>query len=160
MRVQRASKDGLGSIDQMVPNSKWPSKLYIGAYVRTKCTRQNSSRHVIELLHTEVVWHTSQSPHTIWCSPTRPHRDWRRDWLCDGDWTLGMGQSILDPYFPRLVPHSRTETGNSHARKFHFGMIYQLHCRCQAREALSFHQIVALKWMYWTFLSYIYIKKN
>ena len=34
--------------------------------------------HVIGLLHTEIVWHTSQSPHTIWCSPTRPHWDWRR----------------------------------------------------------------------------------
>ena len=34
--------------------------------------------HVIGLFHTEIVWHTSQSPHTIWCSPTRPHWDWRR----------------------------------------------------------------------------------
>ena len=36
--------------------------------------------YVIWLLHTEVVWHTNQSPHAIWCSPTRPHRDavrWR-----------------------------------------------------------------------------------
>ena len=48
--------------------------------------------HVIGLLHTEVVWHTSQSPHTIWCS--RHVRVGigvrRRDWLCDGGWTLGI----------------------------------------------------------------------
>ena len=48
--------------------------------------------HVIGLLHTEVVWLTSQSLHAIWCSLTRPHRDLHRDWLCDGGWTLGMGQ--------------------------------------------------------------------
>ena len=33
--------------------------------------------HVIGLLHTGDVWHTSQSPHAIWCSPTCPHSDWR-----------------------------------------------------------------------------------
>ena len=49
---------------------------------------------LLGLLHTEVVWHrdTSQSPHAIRCSPTRPHMNWRMDWLCDGGWTLGMGQ--------------------------------------------------------------------
>ena len=51
--------------------------------------------HVIGLLHTEIVWHTSQSPHTIWCSPDAsalPLGLAGRDWLCDGGWTLGMGQ--------------------------------------------------------------------
>ena len=88
---------------------------FIGAFVRTKCTSQNSIRtcYVIGLLHTEIVWHTSQPPHSIWCSPTRPHChwDWRRDrdWLCDGGWTLGIygpmagttGQWDI-PIFPTL----------------------------------------------------------
>ena len=48
-----------------------------------------------------IVWHTSQSSHTIWCSLTRPHChwDWRRDWLCDGSWTLGMGQWDIHIFF-------------------------------------------------------------
>ena len=39
--------------------------------------------HVIGLLHTEIVWHRSQSPHTIWCSPTHPHCHW--------DWRIRIG---------------------------------------------------------------------
>ena len=31
---------------------------------------------IIWLLHTEVVWHTNQSLHAIWCSPMRPHTEW------------------------------------------------------------------------------------
>ena len=87
---------------------------YIGAYVRTKCTSQNSSR-----ARNSVVWHTSQSPHAIWCSPTRPHRYWRRDWLCDSGWTLGYGP-MRYLYFltQRSLPYSRMETGNSQAHKF------------------------------------------
>ena len=39
--------------------------------------------HVIGLLHTEIVWHTSQSPHSIWCSPMHPYCHW--------DWRIGIG---------------------------------------------------------------------
>ena len=58
--------------------------------------------HVIGLLHTEVVWLTSQSLHAIWCSLTRPHRDLRRDWLCDGGWKLGMGQWDIHIFLRRV----------------------------------------------------------
>ena len=44
--------------------------------------------HVIELLHTKVVWHTRKWPHATRCFLTRPHRDW----LCDDVWSLGTGQ--------------------------------------------------------------------
>ena len=51
------------------------------------CARNAQARiraiYVIGLLHTEIVWDTSQSPHTIWCSPTRPHCHW--------DWRIGIG---------------------------------------------------------------------
>ena len=84
--------------------------------------------HVIGLLHTQVVWHTSQSLHAIWCSPTSPHRDWRRDWLCDGIWMLGMDQWDIHIFLCRHqcltygnegVAHTHTHT---HTHKFHFGM--------------------------------------
>ena len=86
--------------------------------------------HVIGLLHTEVVWHTSHSLHAIWCSPTRPHRDWHSDWLCDGRWTLGMGQWDIHIFLRReqCLTHLLKQ-GTSHALKYHFGMIYELHLR-------------------------------
>ena len=94
---------------------------YFGAYVRTKCTSQNSSR-----ARKRVVAYISCFTHKPITArylvlPTRPHRDWRRDWLCDGGWTLGMGQSEISIIFS--VHYSRTETVNSQAHKFHFGMI-------------------------------------
>ena len=85
------------------PVRKSEHHVYI-IYVRMKCTTQNSSRarnRFVAPQHTEVVWHTSQSSHAIWCSPTRPHMDWRRDWLCDGDWTLGIGQWDLHIFLRR-----------------------------------------------------------
>ena len=51
VRVQRASEHGLGSNAQMVPNSIWPSELHESENM--------------------VVWHTCQSLHAIWYSPTR-----------------------------------------------------------------------------------------
>ena len=76
--VQLASEYSLGSNAQLVPNSFMAILSYTGAYVRTKCMRQNLSHAcIIRLLHTEVVWYTSQSLHTLFrCSLTRPHRDW------------------------------------------------------------------------------------
>ena len=53
--------------------------------------------HVIGLLHTEVVWHTSQLPHAIWCSLTLPHRYW----LCNGGWTLGIWANEISVCFLR-----------------------------------------------------------
>ena len=52
---------------------------YIGAYVRTRMHEpefEPSCNRVV------AYWHTSQSPHSIWCSPTRPHCHW--DWRIIG----------------------------------------------------------------------------
>ena len=92
MRVQRASEHGLGSIAQTVPKSIWLSEFTSEHTYARNAQARIRAMHVIGLLHREVVWHTSQSRHAIWCSPTCLHRDWRRDWLCDRGWPLGMGQ--------------------------------------------------------------------
>ena len=57
------------------PNSIWPSELHRNnTYAQNERDRIWDVR-IIRLLHTEVVWHTSQSLHAIWCFPTRPQRD-------------------------------------------------------------------------------------
>ena len=72
---------------------------YIGAYIRTKCTSQNSS-----LARNRIVAYRGclkHKPITAWYMymylvlPTRPHRDW----LGDGVWTLGMGQWDISIFF-------------------------------------------------------------
>ena len=81
------SKWDNGPNAQKVPNSIWRNRL--------RAVR------IIWLLHTKVAWHTSHSPHAIWCSPTRPHRDMRQDWLCDVVWTLGMDQWDIHVFLRR-----------------------------------------------------------
>ena len=103
--------------------------------------------HVIGLLHTEVVLHTSQSLHAIWCSPTRPHRD------CVGighamaveRWVLANEISIFSYVeisalltyenleFARTQISLRNELGTTFAcRHLRLTCVY----RCQACEAL------------------------
>ena len=87
MRVQRASEHDLGSIHGV----RWvhrPNGPQFNMAFRITYPRNARAKiwavHVIALLHTAIiVWHTSQSPHTIWCSPTRPHCHW--------DWRIGIG---------------------------------------------------------------------
>ena len=90
MRVQRASEHDLGSIHGV----RWvhrPNGPQFNMAVRITSEHTHAwnawarirAVHVIWLLHTEIVWHTSQSPYTIWCSPTRRYCHW--------DWRIGIG---------------------------------------------------------------------
>ena len=101
---------------------------YIRAYmyVHTERTRQNlsHSHNIIWLLHTEVVWHTSQSLHAIWSFPTRPHRD------CGGigfvmafeRWVSTNEISIF--FYVKISTILMSENrGVTHTNKFHFGII-------------------------------------
>ena len=102
---------------------------YIGAYVHTKCTSQNSSRKCTcnrVVAYRDCLTHKPiTTQHLVLPDASAlPLGLVYWDWLCDDGWTLGMGQ--WDIYiFPMLrsVPYSRTDTGNSHAHTFHFGMI-------------------------------------
>ena len=80
-----------GPSRQSVPNSTWPSELHrSNLHVHHKMHESEFEPYS----HTEVVWHISQSPHAIWCSPTLPHRDW----LCG--WRLNVGNGPMRcPYF-------------------------------------------------------------
>ena len=107
------------------------------------CKHKNETVWTVRIIGLlEIVLHTSQSLHTIWCSPTPPHRDW----LCDGVWMLSMGQWDIQ----RSVPYPNMEMEELHTYKFHFGMIWELHLhvaicgwnkstKCQEREALKSH---------------------
>ena len=126
MRVQRASEHDFGSIAQTVPNSIWPSELHRSMYTYARNARARIRVvHVIGLLHTEID--TQANHRTSFGAPRRVHIaigiGVSRDWLCDGGWTLGMGQWYVQ-IFPglRSVPYSRT-VENSHSHKFQFGMI-------------------------------------
>ena len=94
VRVQWASEHDLASIAQTVPKSIWPFELHQRIHMHKMKENRIRAMRIIGLLHTEVVWHTHQSPHTIWCSPMRPHMDW----LCDGIWTLSMGQCTIQTF--------------------------------------------------------------
>ena len=86
--VQRASEHDLRSIAKTVPNSIWPSEWKIRS-IRTHEIARARIRavHAMGLLHTEIVWYTSQSPHTIWCSTARPHCHW--------DWRIGIDCAMM-----------------------------------------------------------------
>ena len=83
------------------PNPIWPSELdYTRARIRAG------------FLCTEIVWHTSQSPHTI-------TRD--RIAILIAAWGLAVQRWVWTnekPYFPsqRFVPYSRTDAGNGGIR--------------------------------------------
>ena len=142
-RVERASEHGLGSIPPStelensnsvglspkrspIQNGR-PS--YIGACVRTKCTSQNSSR-----ARNGVVAYKGCLTHKPITArylvlPTRPHRDWRRDWVYDGGGPLGIGQWDI---------HIQISLRNDLRAAFacrHLRLKYVY--RCQARVALS-----------------------
>ena len=76
------------SMDSVGPSPK-RSPINMAVRITSEHTYARNARariraiHVIGLLHTEIVWHTSQLPHTIWCSPTHPHCHW--------DWRIGIG---------------------------------------------------------------------
>ena len=101
---------------------------YIGAYVRTKCMSQNLSRTCNRVVaYRDCLTHKPiTAQHLVLPDASAlPLGLAYREWLCDGGWTLGMGQWDVH-IFPTLrsVPYSRTvNTGNLHAHKFHFGMI-------------------------------------
>ena len=64
---------------------------YIGAYVRTKCTSQNLSRTCNRVVaYRDCLTHKPiTAQHLV--LPDASALAYR-DWLCDGGWTLGMGQ--------------------------------------------------------------------
>ena len=96
-----ANEHSLGSIAQTGPQSEMTVKVTSERTHARNARVRIRAMHVIGLLHTEAVWHTSQSLHAIWCSPTCPHRDWGRDWLCDGGWPLVMGQCDIHIFLRR-----------------------------------------------------------
>ena len=111
MRVQRTSEHDLGPTTEFSvpsPDPIWPSELH---YTRARIRAG--------FLRTEIVWHTSQSPHTY----TRPHCHF--DWRMGIDWLRNVGYGPMRNHiYPThgFVPYSRTDAGkwgDSHANKFY-----------------------------------------
>ena len=102
---------------------------YIGAYVRMKSRSQNLIRICNRVVaYRDCLTHKPiPAQHLVLPDASAlPLGLAYRDWLCDGGWTLGMGMGQWDIHICptwRSVPYSRTDTGNSQAHKFHFGMI-------------------------------------
>ena len=138
MRVQWASEHSLGFINQTVPDSIWPSELHRSIRTHEMHPSNNSSRTCNRVVALQrLSWHTSQSPHAIWCS--------RRVRIEIG---VGIGcamavehwvwsNEISIDYFPtyRSVPYSRTDSGNSHAHKCNFRNFPFTNCICVSPSA-------------------------
>ena len=117
-----------GSIAQTVPNSIWPSELHRN--IRTHEMHKPEFKPHMQLgcciglqrllTHKPITAHHLVLPD----ASALPLGLTYRDWLCDGGWMLRPGQWDIHIFLLRdqCLTHAYWH-GNSHAYKFHFGMI-------------------------------------
>ena len=126
------------------PQSKMAVRLTSEHMYAQNARARIRAMHVIGLLHTEVVWHTSQSLHASWCSLTHPHRYWRTLWWLAVRWRLNVGYGPM-----RSVPlltygngeFTRTQISLRNVLRTAFACRHlrlKYVYRCQACEALIF----------------------